>query len=415
MMQIIFLFTLFIFSLTAYDVPLFYRAQPLFQEPRFEKPYLTTLDFTLSGGSTNCARNCAGKKVPLGNIFGIINIKNLALGIPNLNQSNPIDQILINLQNLPDNDCFGKLSINGHFEILELVFNGIQNFDKGFFSEFLLPIRRLEISNVNRTDLSPTDGEFPNKNTIEWQQFLGQFCPFFKHFNLNTGSFKEFFTGNITFFAGWTKNYEYTTHLDFVDTTLKVGLQLPTASDPRENHIFNLSTGYEGFGVPVVWQFSIGAYEWLTVGAQVDGLFLFNDIVPMRIKTDKNQSGLIKIFKDNVKIDQGTAWHIGTYLKADHIIRGFSFLLGYSYDRKEADRVIKTCSKIDPEIVNSDPSLQGWSMHTLHLNIEYDFESESNPHGPRIGFVYNRQLAGKNVFSTSLESGYIGTDLCWKF
>ncbi len=134
------------------------------------------------------------------------------------------------------------------------------------------------------------------------------------------------------------------------------------------------------------------------------------------MKTAQHQSGLIKLAKGEAKVDKGSIWTAGVFLKADHIVRGFSFLFGYTFVNKNKDQLCpcKT-DKFCPPIVNSDEMLEGFKMHTVHLWFEYDFTKEDAHIGPRVALFYNHQVGGKRIFKTNMVGGSFGLDIAWDF
>ncbi len=397
-----------------YDAPLFYRAKPYFGEPRLDKPYLTTADFYFSGGDSHCSFNRQGCDTSLLNLYGPHNMKDLGKGI-NLDTNNYYDSILSQLAIIDSKTDFGKLLFKGNFEIFEFVFNFVQNLDRGFFVELNIPIRKIKITTMDYEDLSPDSGEY-NINTPVWQQFLTNFDAILARFCINKGVIKKSGAGNLSLIGGYTWNYENTTHLDFIDMTMRIGVQLPTDIKKNPNRSFDVSTGYDKLtGVPLIWDFSIGMFEWLTLGARVDALFLIDKNQTLRLKSAFSQNGFIKLAKNKVKVCPGTAWDLGFFVKADHIISGLSLYLGYTYTKKDGDVLVPCNNDINSKIINSDPIFHQWSMKTLNIYLEYDFAYYQRRNAPRIAFCYNKVLGGKNIFKTNTGTGYLSLDFDWNF
>jgi hypothetical protein len=134
------------------------------------------------------------------------------------------------------------------------------------------------------------------------------------------------------------------------------------------------------------------------------------------MKTSSKQSGFIKLASGNASIQAGTLWHAGAYFKADHLYRGLSLLLGFTYASRNNDRVTpQDCCIFDPFIVNTDLMFHGWSSNTLHLGVEYDFARQCHHVAPRIALFYDRIVSGKRVFNTNIIEGKIGIDVVWHF
>ncbi len=422
------IFTLLPLSLYAYDNAHFYRATNLFHEPRFERKLLTTFDVSVGYGSTSKARNKNGKTVPLLNIYGNHNMNELGIGVPNKNLSNVEDVILKQLaltpsRNSPSNDVcsacptcneFATYSIYGDFHITEALFSYIQNAAKGFFVQVYLPVRQLKIDDICFKDCSPTDEICPNINTPIWQAFKCKFDDILCKYDLSKEAFKKTGIGDLSLLLGWTYNYQDTEVLDFVDVTFRFGLLAPTGAKKDEDKIFSLPLGYNGHvGIPLSGDFSVGLYEWLTIWAHIDAIFFADVTRNIRMKTGLYQSGLIKLAKGKAKIDRGSLWNAGIFIKADHIYRGLSFLFGYIFSKQNSIDISPCDDCFSSAIANSDEMLKGWKMHTLNFLAEYDFTKEDSTVGTRIGLFYNLEIGGKRLFKTNMVGGNFGIDITW--
>lgn len=415
-------------SMHAIDNPHFYRATNLFLEPRLEKERLTTFDITLGGGHTKKGRNEHGDTVPLLDTFGLHNMHDLGVNVPDKDTNNMQDIILIQLARTPGRgsqstcgDCFtqpqfGFFSILGKFSIIESNLFFIQNISCGFFTQVHLPIRSLEVDHICFEDISPTDMVCPNSTTPIWQAFKEQFHEILKRYDLCAGSVRETGVGDLSILAGWTRSHQETTVLDFIDTTFKFGILAPTGKQRNENQVFSIPLGYNGhFGFPLSADLALGLYEWLTFGFHIDAIFFLDKTKEIRLKTAPDQSGLIKLAKGTAKINRGTLWNAGLFAKADHLCHGFSFIFGYSFAKQNRDHVAPCSPCFDACIANSDEMLQGFNMHTIHLWGEYDFTQEDACKGLRLALFYNNQIGGKRIFKTNVGGGAVGVDLTWGF
>lgn len=400
--------------LYAIDNPHFYRSTYFLGEPRLVNDWLTTIDFSCGAASTDQSRNSSGHTVPLLDIYGLHNMQLLGAGVP-LDPTNPLDQILINLENLPARGTFGQLEFSGNFHCVESTFNIYQNLINGFFLQAYFPIRTLKISDIRFTDLSPNDPSFPNKFTPEWQAFLSSFGAILNRFNLSIGNVHRTGLGDLTLLAGWAGTYLNTEILDFIDVDASVGILFPTAKRRNEHRPFDLPLGYNGyFGAPLRFNCDLGLWEWLTAGFHIDALFLFERTKELSMKTAQAQSGLINLAHGKAKVDPGTYWDISLFTKADHFAKGFSLLLGYTFSKKDRDGIRPVDTTLfDPRIVNGDPRFKSWRMHVMHFLAEYDFAKKASDIGPRVGFFYNLILKGQRIFKANMKSAYIGIDVEW--
>ncbi len=402
--------------LLALDNPHFYRATNMFLEPRLEHDYLTTFNATLSGGSTSHGRSCNNVLVPLFDIYGRQSFQYLNTNTQFSNPGNPFDQLLIDLAQLPTRADFATVSIDGHFNIVEANLSLAQNLSRGLFLFFHLPIRKLKISDISFIDRSPDDTLFPNKNTSAWQAVLQNIHPLLTNYGFNSCAMTSAGAGDLSCWLGWTHNYQETRTLDFIDFSFMTGFLAPTGKKRNENELFSLPTGYNGhWGFPLCTAASIGFYEWVTIGGYLNTLFFIDKKRAMRIKTDVQQQGLIKLACAHVSDHRGPLINTGLYFKADHVGHNVSVTTAYSFASQQKSRLTTHNEPFDCNIINSDESLKGWNMHTINFLAEYDFAREGCDVGNRIGLFYNLQIAGSRVFDTNIFGGAYGIDISWNY
>lgn len=406
-----------VLRLVAIDNPHFYRANFFWGEPRLEKPSLSTFEVNFAGGTTKTAFNDEGKKVPLLNIFGFQNMRVLGENVPTLNPSNPLDEILLELLEIPARENFGELEFFGRFSIFETTINCYQNASNGFFFQAYLPVRYIRIGDISFTDQSPTDDIFPNSTTPAWVAFLENFNTILARYNLSKKSQSRSGPGDFSLLVGWARNYEETEYIDYIDVDAKIGVLFPTAKRRNENEVFSLPLGYNGhFGVPLKFDCSFGYWEWLTVGLHIGALFLIEKNQVIRMQTSVEQNGFFDLLKGKAKVDPGTIWEFSPYLKADHFAKGLSLLFGYCYTQKDRDCINPFNPQLfNPIAVNADQRFHSWNMHVFHFMVEYDFTKDATDVLPRIGLFYNYILSGKRIFDTGIVSAYFCLDCSWEF
>jgi hypothetical protein len=401
--------------LNGIDNPHFYRATNMFLEPRLEHDYLATFTASLGGGTTTKGRSADNIIVPLLDIYGTHNIQMLNVNTIYTNPNNPYDLLLNNLAGLPKRPGFATLSLDGSFNIIESNLSLTQNLSQGLFLAFYLPVRKLKISDIQITDLSPNDHIFPNKNTPEWQQVLQAFNPLLANYGINACPTTSIGLGDLSSWIGWTHNYQETNTIDYIDYTVMAGFLAPTGKKRDENKLFSLPTGYNGhWGFPLCAMASLGWYEWVTIGGYLNSLFFINKDQTMRIKTDLDQSGIIKLTSDDISVHKGPLVNTGIYFKADHIGHGFSVTTAYSFAFQQKDQLsLKNSTIFDNAIINTDSTIAQWNMHTFNFALEYDFTREEEKIGNRIGLFYNLQIAGSRTFNTNVTGGMYGLDISW--
>lgn len=406
----------------------FYRSTNLFQETRLAIPTFTSLDVSAGYGKTHSSFNTQKEKVPLFDLYGAHNMHDLGVNVPGKSSTNALDLILCQLANTQERtrpiagcDCsdeqrFAFYSINGTFRIFESNISYIQNAVHGFFAQAYLPVRRIKINNICFNDISPTDSENPNNQTPMWVAFKNNFDAILHRYSLSKSPLDETGVGDLSLLAGWTHNFQETESIDFIDTTLKFGLLVPTGKKRNEDHIFSIPLGYNGhLGVPLSADISCGLYDWVTIQAHIDGMFFANTTRNIRLKTAASQQGIIKLAKGEATISKGAVWTFGLLLKADHIYRGFSALVGYIFAQQRKDTVLPCNRCFDSNAANCDPMLDGWTMQTINFMAEYDFTKDKARMGGRIAAFYSITIDGKQVFKTNMAGGNLGIDINWNF
>jgi hypothetical protein len=404
-------------QLQAWDNLHFYRPPfVLYAEPRFERPGLTTVNVRIGAGGTSTSRNGCSRKSCLLDIYGPQNMFKLGENVPGKDLTNPRDLTLQMLEVEPARDGFGLFSFGGKFSIIEAGIQIQQNISDGFFLEFYMPVRKIKLSNLSCNDLSPC-AACPGDDDPIWQSFLNQYGAILSDNCISLCDQSETGVGDTSVILGWTTNYEESEHLDFVDFTMQAGVLFPTAKRTNINRAFAIPLGYNGhYGFPVNMALAFGMYEWLTIGGHAMALPFKKRCQELRMKTSTPQNGWIKLAQGSANVDRGTLWHIGMYTKADHIIRGLSLLLGYSFAAEREWRICPSnCAVFDIGVANSDEALRGWKMHTIHLIAEWDFLKERCLVGPRVGIFGNFVIGGKRIFNTQMGGGMIGLDLVWNY
>ncbi len=392
----------------------FYRSPYFWGEPRFERSKLSTWQAYFGWAYARNGRNAKGKKTNILDIYGPYNMHNAAAGVPNLDPNNELDAILIDLNEVTNvSKNFGNLQFEGKFHSFEILLEAYQNICAGFFLHVMIPIRKLKINRISSKDLTPKNEE---SNPV-WQQFRRNFGAILERQRVSIAPFSKMGLGDVTFTAGWARNYEDTETLDFIDIDARIGVLFPSGKPRNEDEIFSLPLGYnKHYGVPLTFNSSLGLWDWLTAGFHISALFLVHRMQSIRVKTDVIQSGLIKLAQTQAKVDPGSLLNLQVYLKADHVTHGISTYLIYHFNYREPTTIINKGSiEFDKLALLSDQSYQSWRMHSLQFGFEYDCASKITDVGPRLGIFYNHVLNGKRIFNADLKYGSIGFDLAWAY
>jgi hypothetical protein len=234
--------------------------------------------------------------------------------------------------------------LRAEFNFFEWATDCQYNLSRGFFLQAYLPVRSISIS--------------------------------YKLPELYKEKKKETGLAQIVTLLGISNNYQETDFLDFIDTEAKAGVIWPTSP--------HTILGYGGhIGYTCAAALSLGFFDWLTAGTSCQCI----------------------LFSPHAGISRSPLFSVGSYVKADHIAAGFSFLCGYAYDRQYgAYKDISSANGSFP-----------WSMQTVQTQIEWDGNERGNFSGFRWALKYEALVAGKNTVRTSLYGGALGLDISFSY
>lgn len=370
------------FKIISFDRSYFYRASSYWDEPRFEKEFLTTVNAQIAGGTAHYSRNKCYKKRSIFDLYG-----------PNL----------INLDNLKNK----KFSFKGVFDIFEFDLNFYQNFKKKIFLHLHLPALAVQ--------LFPEKIKFYDSNNCINNKF--KLVKLLKKYNLSLKDVKERGFADTSLFLGYSLNYEDTDYLDYIDFAIEIGALFPTSKRKNENLIFSIPLGYNGhYGVTWIAEIAFGAYDWLTFGLHSDGVGFFNTTEFVSIREDKESStGIIRLERAKAKVKTGPVYRTGAYIKADHVCWGLSLFLGFSFEQKNRTFLYPINNNFNKNIANNADYLKKWNRWNLNILIDYDFAKYNQLLNPFISILYDYSITGKRIFNTSMIGGYLGINIDWVF
>lgn len=418
----------------AYGQPIVsYRTGAYVYEPRFERNWLSTWSVSVYGGGTSkgyAVKNAPGvvstdedndgdgdssSKTNVLNIYGNQNFQYLGANIV----GNPAGNLFnASLEQLLQDVGYGTglVQYSGKFSYVEADFYFAQNFKKGFFVDLTIPVIHLDIDKVAFTSLAT----YPLARTAEWLYVtdLENLAAGLAQYGItNAGDWSHTGAGDIQFNLGWTMNNEDFDAIDFLDTTIRVGVSIPSGFKYDTDQAFSMAAGYNGHvGVPINFDAAVGFCDWVTVGAHVGGIFFVSKTQNTRMKTSAAQNGQIKLGVGKAKSDMGNIFDAGAYLKADHCFKGLSLEVGYLYAKQSRTNLTADDILTFPtEIINTDTMLEKWSYQSINAAVDYDFAKEGRRWNPFIGVFYSQPVAGQGVYRTMSGGGTLGVNVAWDF
>ena len=154
----------------------------------------------------------------------------------------------------------------------------------------------------------------------------------------------------------------------------RVGLTLPTGLKADPDKLLALPFGYNGAtGIVFGGGLNVLLGCYFKAGFDVQLLHLFGNTVEQRIKTALDQSDLLLLAKTKAYIDYGLTQRINLFLQAYQFVGGLSFLAGYQFLKKGEDHLALNSCEFSTTIANTAVSLDEWIVHSIELNLHYDF------------------------------------------
>jgi len=397
-----------------------HRPSQTAHETRYERNCLGTFEVEMMYGRASKAFDGSKDKVSVLRLYGRQLLTQLAQSAGNGGTSD-LDAALQDLATSVAIDADRRLDIGVHYDgkytLFETNVSYTQNFCNGFFGTINLPIKRLKISDISRTHV--TSDAASAGITTEIETVLDELTDanLITNYNLSIAEVSSSGIGDLLVAAGWTCNHDDVENLDFLDTTIQLGVSIPTAKKRDQDKAFELALGYEGHtGITASFDLGIGFYEWMTLGAHVGGVFFLDKTRNLRLQRITDENGWLKLHKGDAKVDMGNIWHAGGHLKADHIFKGFSLMLGYNYVHKGNDNVTPENLTFFPSAAaNADSMLGGWTQHAVTVTLEYDMAEEGRRWNPYFSVFYSRPLKGKYIFISDVGGGTAGVNVAMDF
>lgn len=413
-----FIFLLFLqTSISAIDNPHFYKSSQFFYKPRLEEDWLLSFEAFFGGGQSENSYNNYKENTCILNLYGPSNLHLAGKGVSEkILNCNP-DGFLNNFWQDQVGPYFGKIIFDGHFKIAQIYFDYQKNLQGGFFYQINLPVRKMAINSITIKDLSQVKNK-KEANWQDWKSFITNLRSNLKNYGIClSDEVEKTGVGDLAIMFGKTVNYENTTHIDFIDATIKFGILFPTGKENDPNILFDLPTGYDGYwGFPIFTSFGLGLFEWLTLGTYFNGYFFSHKNKEIRVQTAQDQSGFIKLEKIMARTKHGNIFTTGIYFEADHFMKGYSLLVSYQYNKQYQTKIQPiNNTNLNQEFIDADPMFQGFSMNNVNIYFEWDFASIEHPNAPHIRVSLDIPFNGRNIFDTKIGAFTWGIDYGCKF
>lgn len=389
----------------ARDIGNFYYAQLFPGEPHFEKPWLAEGYLRMAASTSDFSFDANGNRRPLFDMYGTHDPTTWARELTDIDPDNTIDQLLLEIQD----QTFPPITTSGDMELIQADMQYTQNLSRGCFVAFHMPIRHFDFSHVNIM-LSQTE------SSLE-QSFSKQLPDIISRLGFEKSTRNDGQLGDITLLCGYTNNYEETTNIDFIDTTIYTGILTPSSPELDPTIIFDVPSGHNGrTGCVIGYRSAAGLYDWLTFGTFLRAIIFAPHITTTRIHTVRDGRGWIAPRSARVHLSDGHIVNAGMYTKADHVVQGLSFLFGYSYQQKRDTHVTPRDADARQDVnVSKDERFREWNQHTFHWKASYDFAHENHPHAPELTVFCDHIVDGNRVFESTTGGIRLGCNLTFSY
>jgi len=448
------IFSCFSSTVLALDFTTLHRATVMQDTPikGDDANWQTSLYVTGLGGSTWHSFNSDGHKRALYDAHGYADLTRLGTNVENKTETTTPTLIkywsvedngngifdTANLENLSGND--GKYSFGGKFETIECNIRLRQNIAYGFYVHAFLPLKELKLTNISGENKGKTT--IKAKNDVNMNDFYKKDLPnILKEVGLGslTDSYKTSGIGDATIGAGWQGFTDKLPKgmITSIAGFLEIGGAAPTANERDPNRVFDIARGFNHEWM-AYFRANLQAGFWnvFNIGLEVGSTMIIRDTKYIRLQTDTNQNGWIKLQYGKALVDPGSLWDIGCYIQAgEKLMHGFSIIVGYTYTMQETTQlglrdnsVLSTYDErmknekpyptfISKDyIINGDKNLLRWDAHQLHLVAQCDVGVLTKSWvKPLIRLEYNIPLVGKYAWATEIFAGTAGVRMDWKF
>jgi hypothetical protein len=193
----------------------------------------------------------------------------------------------------------------------------------------------------------------------------------------------------------------------------RVGLTLPTGLKADPDRLLAFPFGYNG-AVGIVWGGGLKVLLdcYIAAGIDVQLLHLFGNTRTRRIKTAMNQSDILLLAKTKAYTDYGLTQRFNLFVQAYQFYRGLSFLAGYQFLKKGEDHLALNSCEFSTTIANTAVSLDEWIVHSIELNLHYDFtqECDGSEYAPQASIFARIPFNGKRAIAFTTVGVMVAVD-----
>lgn len=362
-------------------------------------PYLdrcTEFSFWIEKGLRTHAYDGDGHSV---NVFNIWNANQNALAMLDGFASNsPITNLFNSLDAL-DDGVRGRILFEGkmHYDFGGAV-GGRWYFLPHAWVTAYIPFYCVRLTDVSFTDLTlentSADLRVRNMLTRPLREVIAEFSD-----GLQLDGWRRTGAGDMNLLVEFMFDFpQKRTILKEVEIDGRAGLTLPTGLKADPDRLLAFPFGYDG-AVGIVWGGGLKVLLdcYIAAGIDVQLLHLFGNTRMRRIKTAMDQSDILLLAKTPAYIDYGLTQRFNLFVQGYQFWRGLSFLVGYQFLKKGEDHLALNSCEFSSTIANTAVYLDEWIVHSIELNLHYDFtkECDGSAYSPQASIFARIPFNGK--------------------
>ncbi len=237
-----------------------------------------------------------------------------------------------------------------------------------------LPVYSFELENVRWQDktLDVTNDDRATKELLT-NDFFNNVCQLSDGLSLQ--GWDRSGVGDLALLLEWFKDYyQRKPMLKNVRLNGRFGFSFPSGLKRDEDKIFALPFGNDG-AVGLIAGGGLDAMlgQQFKLGFDVHLMHAFSNTRDRRIKTNRCQTDLLLLAKTCVQKDFGLTQRFNLYFEGFHVVKGFSFKVGYQFLKHGDDEVAVINNEFSSSVANTAHSLEEYMMHHAEFSVSYDF------------------------------------------
>ncbi|HTM05766.1 MAG TPA: hypothetical protein VL201_00840 [Patescibacteria group bacterium] len=318
--------------------------------------------------------------------------------------------------NAHDDGTRGHIVLYGKYQITYgLLYGMFMPIAHGWSFLCMMPQYHAKLSNIYMQDL--TQQQTAEDSRVK--QFLTNPLPSILDMygsGLSINDWHKTGVGDLTCYMQWKCYFpQQKPMLKNVLLNARVGIELPTAQHISTNNMLSHSFGNEGaWALPVGGQLKLYLGNYFAVGLDAEFTYILNQKVTRRVKTVKEQTELLLLYKTKTHIDFGMNQRFELFAQICMEKYGLNTTLAYQYF-KHGDDTLTPCSlAVDAQIINNAQSLYEITAHHVILNTEWNIAKSLNSNwrvNPTMSIFAKIPFNGKN----GLLNTFIGSSLAINF